>query len=311
LLRLSAVYYGIGHMNETGKSGAEQGSQVVFVVQQGPALVNDDLNLAILLRAIRCHRWWVIGLTILGTLVSTAYALYAQPVYRAESVLYARESRSAGGLSQQLSQLGGFADMAGISVGGGTKQEPLGVLRSKSFASRFITQHKLAPVIAPEWPTDDVRRATEIFSRTVLSVFEDRRTGLVTVGVKWHDAKVAADWANAIVRQLNDEMRARALMESESNIHYLRDQLRDTTTVSLQESISRLLETEMQKNMLARGTTEYSFRVIDAAEPPVRRVWPKRALIVVMAFSFSLLTSILVVALAGPLRRLWAGARAV
>ena len=297
-------------MNETGKNEAGQGSQVVYVVQQGPALADDDLNLARLFRAIRCHRWWVIGLTMLGTLASIAYALNAQPVYRAESVLYPRESRVAGGLSQQLSQLGGFADMAGINVGSGNKQEPLGVLRSKSFASRFITQHQLAQVIAPESPTDDVRKATEIFGRTMLSVFEDKRTGLVTVGVKWRDPKVAADWVNAIVRQLNDEMRAREVKESENNIRYLRDQLSNTNTVSLQESISRLLEAEMQKDMLARGTTEYSFRVVDAAEPPVRQVWPKRTLIVVMAFSFSLLISVSVVALAGPLQRLWAGSRA-
>jgi uncharacterized protein involved in exopolysaccharide biosynthesis len=297
-------------MNETGKDGAGQESQVVYVLQQDPALTDDGLNLVGLLRAIRCHRWWVIGLTILGTLASIAYGLNAQPVYRAESVLYARESRAAGGLSQQLSQLGGFADMVGISVGSGSKQEPLGVLRSRSFASRFITQHQLAQVIAPEWPTDDIRKATEIFSRTILSVFEDKRTGLVTVGVKWHDPKIASDWANAIVRQLNDEMRARELKESEANIRYLRDQLGNTNTVSLQESISRLLEIEMRKVMLARGTTEYSFRVVDAAEPPVRQVWPKQTLIVVMAFSFSLLISVSVVALAGPLRRLWVGSRA-
>jgi uncharacterized protein involved in exopolysaccharide biosynthesis len=296
-------------MNEVDSKAAGQGSQVVYVVQQNGSPQDDGLNLVSLLGAIRRYRWWVIGLTLLGTLGAVAYALNAQPVYLAESVLYPRESRTAGGLSSQLSQLGGLADMAGIAAGGVSKQEPLGVLRSKGFASRVITQQQLAQVIAPDASPDDVRKATDFFSRNLFSVFEDKRTGLVTVGIRWHDPTVAAEWANLIVRQLNDEMRARALSESAGNIRYLREQLESTSNVALQESISRQLEAEMQKDMLARGTAEYSFRVVDFAEPPVRRTWPKRLLIVVMAFSFSLLVSVMLAALVGPLRRLWAGSR--
>lgn len=296
-------------MNEVGSSTAGQGSQVVYVVRQDGAPQDDGLNLTALLGAIRRYRWWVIGLILLGTVSGVTYALFAQPIYRAESVVYPRESRPAGGLSSQLAQFGGLADMAGIAVGGSSKQEPLGVLRSKGFARRFIAQHELALLIAPDAPPNDVREATERFSRNVLSVFEDKRTGLVTVGIKWRDAKVAAEWANAIVRQLNDEMRARALKESAANIRYLREQLENTSAVSLQDAIARLLEAEMQKDMLAGGTAEYSFRVVDLAEPPVRRDWPKRLLIVVMAFSCSLLASVILAAIAGPLRRIWAGSR--
>jgi uncharacterized protein involved in exopolysaccharide biosynthesis len=295
-------------MSRTDPVLPEREPQVVYVVQQDAAAQDDGLNLASLIRAVRHHRWWVVVITLLGTLAAVAYAVTAQPVYRAESVLFPRESRT-GGLAAPLAQLGGLADMAGISVGGNSRQEPLGVLRSQGFASRFITQFQLAKVLDPEAPTDDPRKATEIFSRQVMSVFEDKRTGLVTVGIRWHDPEVAADWANAVVRQLNDEMRARALKESTANIGYLRDQLESTGTVSLQDSISRLLEAEMQKDMLARGTAEYSFRIVDVAEPPARRAWPKRTLIVVMAFSLSLLASVLLAALAGPLRRLWAGSR--
>jgi uncharacterized protein involved in exopolysaccharide biosynthesis len=296
-------------MNKTRDSDVASGSQVVYVVRQDSPEVDDGLNLAAVLGAVRSHRWWAAGLTALGTLIAVAYALSVQPLYRAESILYPRELRAAGGLSAQLSQLGGLADLAGIGGGGGSKQEPLGVLRSKGFASRFIAEQQLAQLIVPEAQDNDPRKATEIFARSVLSVFEDKRTGLVTVGVKWRDPEIAADWANAIVGQLNEEMRARALQESEENIRYLRGQLENTHTVALQESISRLLEAEMQKNMLARGTSEYSFRVLDAAEPPVRPVWPKRSLIVAMGFSFSVFASVILLAIAGPLRRLWVRSR--
>lgn len=247
------------------------------------------------------------GLTLLGTLAGTVYALKATPIYRAETLLYPRESRGAGVLSAQLAQLSGFADLTGVGVGGGNRQEPMGLLRSKGFVTRFIVNNDLATSISPGASADNVHDAAEVFHRTVLSIFEDKRTGLITVGVKWRDPTVAAEWANAIVRQLNEEMRQRALKESEDNIRYLREQFEATTAVPLQESISRLLEAEMQKQMLARGAMDYSFRVLDAAEPPARPDWPKRPLIVAMSFSLSLFVSVFAVALAAPLRRVWVG----
>jgi uncharacterized protein involved in exopolysaccharide biosynthesis len=290
-------------MNDTGASPTPP---VVYVVQGAGPPDDEGLSLAGLVRAVGRHRGRVLGATLAGTLLAAAYAFLAEPVYLAEAVLFPREARVAGGLSAQLAQLGGLADMAGIATGGAGKQEPLGVLRSRGFAARFIARRGLAASLAPDHPADDVRKAAEVFGRTVLSVFEDKRSGLVTVGIRWRDPAQAADWANDIVRQLNEEMRARALQESEGNIRYLREQLDNTRTVSLQESISRLLEAEMQKDMLARGTPEYAFRVVDPAEVPVRRAAPKRLLVVTMGFSLSLVAAVLVAGLAGPVRRLWA-----
>jgi uncharacterized protein involved in exopolysaccharide biosynthesis len=283
---------------------------VVYVVQPPGLPADEGLSLAGLVGAVRRHRGRVLATTVAGTLLAAAYAFLAEPVYLAEAVLYPREARPMGGLSGQLAQLGGLADMAGITAGSTGKQEPLGVLRSRGFAARFIARRGLAESLAPDHPPDDARKAAEVFGRSVLSVFEDKRSGLVTVGIRWRDPAAAADWANDIVRQLNEEMRARALQESAGNIRYLREQLESTRTVSLQESISRLLEAEMQKDMLARGTAEYAFRVVDPAEVPVRRAAPRRLQVVAMGLGLSFVTAVLVAGLAGPVRRLWAAAPA-
>ena len=63
-------------------------------------------------------------------------------------------------------------------------------------------------------------------------------------------------------------MRQRALAEAEANVKYLRREFESTSIVALQQSISGLLENEMQKLMLARGNSEYAFRIIDRAEVP-------------------------------------------
>jgi len=297
--------------------------KVVYVLQQSESAQNDDeADLGQLIRVIWRRRWWIAGLTATITAAGVAYALLVVPIYRAEAVLLPRENNAGFGLSAQLSQFAGLAELAGVSVGSAGKQEPLGVLRSKGFARRFIAENKLVDTLAAEshsratgddsavGKSPDIRRVVDDFTRSVMSVTEDKKSGLVTVAVEWKDPDTAALWANGMVRQLNDEMRMRALHEAESNIHYLSGQLEKTGLVAMQQSISRVLESEMQKVMLARGTSEYAFRIIDAAEPPARRERPKRGLIVALTFALGLGLSAFLAVIADPLKRIVTAARA-
>jgi uncharacterized protein involved in exopolysaccharide biosynthesis len=143
---------------------------------------------------------------------------------------------------------------------------------------------------AREWP--DFRDGVRYFHKHILKVHEDRNTGLVTVAVEWTDPVLAAEWAGSIVRRLNDRMRERALREAETNVAYLQAELAKTSVVTLQQSIGRLLETELQKLMLARGNEEFAFKVVDPAEVPKSPSRPRRALIAVLG---TILGSILAV----------------
>jgi uncharacterized protein involved in exopolysaccharide biosynthesis len=81
-------------------------------------------------------------------------------------------------------------------------------------------------------------------------------------------------------------MRVSALKEATRNIEYLEKSLASTTLVSMQQSIGRLLEAELQKSMLARGNEDFAFKVVDRAEAPKRRSRPNRLLLVELAFVF-------------------------
>ena len=293
--------------------------KVVYVLQQPePAAGQDEIDVEQLAGVIWRRKWWIAGWTGLLTALAVVYALVATEWYRAEAVLMPRDSRSGTGLAGQLAQFGGLADLAGLSLGQNSKQEPLGVLKSKGFARRFIEQNDLvetlsddapALVLRSDRPVQDVGEVVDQFVRSVLKVSEDRRSGLVTVAIEWKDASTAADWANKITQQVNNEMRLRTLDEGTRNISYLQSQLALTEAVSLQQAIARLLEAEMQKVMLAQGTDEYAFRIIDSAEPPVKRARPKRTLTVLFAFAAALFLSTLGAILIDPLRRLVRSAR--
>jgi uncharacterized protein involved in exopolysaccharide biosynthesis len=239
-------------------------------------------------------KWVIAAVTALGASVALAYTFFATEWWRSEAVLAPVEDRSMPAIAGQL---GGLAALAGVNLGGsGTSVDALAILRSREFASDFIEDKGLVPVLfADEWDADrgawrsteprkqrDVRDAVKKFHKDVLRVSQDRQTKIVTLTVEWTDADVAAQWARELVDRVNARMRERALQRAEGNLAYLQAELAKTNVVTLQQSIGRIMESEMQSLMLARGNTEFAFRVLDAPSVPKFQVRPKRLFVVVL-----------------------------
>lgn len=243
-------------------------------------------------------RWLILACVLGFALLALAYGLVATEWYTAEVVLTpagAKGSQQA--LSSQLEGLGLLAGLAGgMGLGGARTAEPIGVLKSRDFARQFIDEHGLLHVLLAEkwnaregrWKESnprrqpDIRDAIKYFDDNVLKVNEDKKTGLITVSVLWKDPDLAASWANMVVDRLNDQMRSRALAESEANVAYLQKVLAETNVVEVRLAISKLLETELQKTMVARGDKQYAFRIVDRADVPKWRSWPKRRVILAL-----------------------------
>ena len=268
-------------------------------------------------------RFFIISVTAVFALSAVAYALLAQQWFKAETVLVPAKRNQA--LPGQLGGLAGLANLAGVNIGDKTDTtESLAVLQSNDFVREFIKERKLLPVLyADEWdgahnrwksddPEDwpDIRDAVKFFRKAILQVVEDRKTGLVTVSVEWKDRETAAEWANTLVARLNERMRERVQAESETNAKFLREELANTTIATLQVSLSRLLENELQTLMLARGNPEFAFRVVDRASPPKLRDRPKRTLLVAVATLGGGILAVIVALLVSAIRRSAPGKRA-
>jgi uncharacterized protein involved in exopolysaccharide biosynthesis len=273
-----------------------------------------------LVGAVWSGRWMILAFIVAFGLLSVAYALLATEWYQAEVVLTPTGSKDRQGLAGALGNLSGglgaLAGIAGISLGASSTAEPLGVLRSHQFARDFIEDQGLLHVLlANKWDAKagrwkesnpkkqpDIRDAVRYFDKRVLSVREDKKTGLVTVDVEWKNANLAANWANTIVDRLNETMRSRALEEGQANVDYLRNELAQTNSVAIQQAISKLLESEMQKVMVARGSKQFAFRVVDPAEVPKWRSSPKRTVAVALGLLAGGLTGIAAVLVRRALR---------
>jgi uncharacterized protein involved in exopolysaccharide biosynthesis len=225
------------------------------------------------------------------------YTLLATPWYRAQVALLSVENNSAKGLLSDLGPFSAAGALAGINLSGGAgNAEALAVLKAHDFARNFIEEQKLLTILladkwdaaAGKWKTSgpntpDIRDAVEYFEKVVRRVGEDRKTGLVILTVDWKDPAAAAAWANAMAQQINAQMRERAIADAGTKIAYLRAELEATTQVSLQQSISRLLESQMQNMAIARSNEEYAFRVVDRARVPKKPFMPQRVLLILGA----------------------------
>jgi uncharacterized protein involved in exopolysaccharide biosynthesis len=271
--------------------------RVIWVVARDVlSLAHQDADSTAFIESVWKGRWLVLAFVVGFTLLATAYALLAREWYTAEAVLMPAGTKStqAGGLTAQLENIGVLAGLAAGALGSPRTAEPIGVLKSRDFARQFIEEQGLLHVLlADKWDASrgrwkesdprrqpDMRDAIEYFDKHVLLVNEDKKTGLITVGTQWKDPSVAAFWTNTIVDRLNDQMRTRVLTEGEANVAYLEKELAETNVVEMKLALSRILETELQKVMVARGDKQYAFRVVDHADVPKWRSWPKRKVIV-------------------------------
>jgi len=250
--------------------------------------------------------------TIFFGLISLAIALLLPAKYESSVVLVpATDDPTArgGGAGALLSQVGGLGLLGGLGLGaGGKKTESLATLRSVELVQRFIEENQLLPILyaddwdaqAGQWRDSDPRRqptlwkAQRKFKKKILSVDEDKKSGLVTLTVTWRDPAQAAEWAAGLVDLANRKLRETSLARSERNLAYLNEQLTKATLPELQKAIASLIEGELKQSMIARGNDEFGFRVVDHAVVSELKSSPKRGVITIIGAMVGLFGSLLV-----------------
>lgn len=255
----------------------------------------EEISLHDLLDSLWQRRLLIACVTVVFALLATAAAWLTPKTYKA-AVVVSPVSNTAGGsqlggLSSLVSQFGGLASLAGISVGADSKKtESVAVLQSEALTAAYIRTNDLLPLLyakkwdaqAHKWREDSPEevptlwQANQFFKKKIRKVATDAKTGLVTLTITWKDPLIAAKWANDLVKVTNDYLRNEAIAESERNIAYLTDQATKTNIVEARQAIYSVLQTELNKMMLARGSEQFAFKIIDPAVAPERPAAPQK-----------------------------------
>ncbi|EOX4427602.1 Wzz/FepE/Etk N-terminal domain-containing protein [Vibrio alginolyticus] len=278
---------------------------------------DDEIDLRELFKALWKGKWIIIITTFVFAISSVLYALSLPNIYKADALLAPAESSNGGGLSKMAGQLGGLAALAGVNLGAGESSQTdlaVQVMKSRQFVEVFINKHDLlVPLMAAkdwdlannklildgevynpnsgEWlretkglrgaiPT--AQEAFEVFSKEVLSINQDKESGLYTISVKHYSPYIAQQWVNWLIEDINKVMRERTIAETSQNLAYLDAQLQKTAVADMQSTFYKLIEEQTKSLMLAEVQEEFIFKIVDPAVVPEQKDGPKRAMICVL-----------------------------
>jgi uncharacterized protein involved in exopolysaccharide biosynthesis len=271
---------------------------------------NEEIRLREVVDILWRGKWFIAAATIAFGLAAAVYAWVTPKTYEASTVLSPVTNTpgegSLSGLGSLASQFGGLASLAGISLGTDSRRaESIAFLQSDALTRKYIEENDLLPVLydgawdarEKRWKVDSPAKvptlwqATRFFKRGIRTVTTDNKTGLVTLTVAWHDPRAAAKWANDLVTMTNGYLRDQAIAQADRDIAYLNGEAEKTNVVEARQAIFTVLQNELNKSMLARGSQEYAFKVIDPATAPERQASPRPRLWTAVGLFIGLLVS--------------------
>jgi uncharacterized protein involved in exopolysaccharide biosynthesis len=262
-----------------------------------------EITLRDLFRILKVRGLLIATVSFLFALGAGIAAFVSPKWYEASIVLSPVATSASSALGSSSSALGGLAALAGISVAGDSKKsESIAMLQSEALTERYIEKNGLLQVIyRDEWDSakqawdnpnkhPTLWKANLYFKKKLRTVSTDLKTGIITLTIKWKDPVLAADWANGLVIMTNEYLRNKAIDESERNIAYLTAEAAKTNIVEARQAIYTILQGEINKAMLARGSSEYAFKIIDPARIAEKQSSPLKSLwIIIGLFSGALL----------------------
>ncbi|MEQ6888258.1 polysaccharide biosynthesis tyrosine autokinase [Halomonas sp. CS7] len=104
------------------------------------APADDEIDLGRLFGLLLDHKWLIIGITALFSVIGVAYALQATPIYRADALVQVEDNA---GMSNPLE------DVRAMLGEQPSTDAQLGILRSRMVLGRAVDQERLDVVLAP------------------------------------------------------------------------------------------------------------------------------------------------------------------
>ena len=290
---------------------------------------DDEIDLRELFGVLWSGKIKIIVITAVFAVGSVFYALLVPNQYKATALLAPAQS-DGGGLSSALGQLGGLASLAGVSIGGGESSESQiaqEIMKSWSFVETFIADNNLEVEVyaAEAWSKgsgelqidDDVYDTTqqswligdddtgelrpptswEMFERfqEMLSVSEDKKSGLVSVSIEYYSPQMAKEWLDRYVSAINEHMQSRQVAKVSNNIDYLKAQIDKTSIAEMREVFYTIIEEQTKNKMVAEASPDYAFVAVSPSMVPEQKSQPKRALICILGTLLGGMLSVLLV----------------
>lgn len=277
---------------------------------------DDEIDLFELWGTLVEQKALILKITLACVILAAAAAFLMTPKYEARVIASFTEQEKSGS-SMLAGQFGGLAEMAGVNLGGGGgKDANLAYLDSRGFVEAYIAENNLLPILfesnwneaSKTWKETPWKfwkenkppslwQGYKLFSEKILSISMDKKTGIVTLTILWKDREQAVEWANGLMKKANETLRQRTIEETQRSLDYLEKELQKTSVVDVQNTIYRVMESQVKTMMMANTQEQFAFKIIDPAivVDEDAFVKPKRPLIIALGAFGGLFIGVIII----------------
>lgn len=281
----------------------------------------EEISLLELLLAVWRGRILILVTVAVFSILSVIYAISIPNEFKSTVVLAPRESGGASSLGGLMSQYGGLASMAGISLassGSSRVDQAVLYVESRTFLEAFIDKYKLEPELlaAIDWDfeSDSLIYDDQIYSvdnkswvsgipnmsrwnafnrlRSILGVSRDAKTGMLYLSIEFYSPSLAQQWVTLIKDEINAHYQEVDKYNSRQNILYLQEKIVETNITEVKTALYTMIENELKSQMLADVSKEYLLQTVVPAQVPLVKSFPSRSAICIF---FALLGFVLAV----------------
>lgn len=301
----------------------------------------DEIDLLEMARTIWRGRKLILCIVIICTLATIILSLTMTNIYTAKAVIKpVMPDRATSRFSSLASQYGGLAGMVGIAMPNPSSSvEIANLLKSNVLKKEMIERYQLLPILFPKrWDPDNktwkkpgvslnplallakLRPADPKAPQkepgkpdtwdgiralnNIVKISHNIKEDVITIAADFDDAETAAQIVDYYIVTLNEHMSSEARRIATINKEYLEKQLLETNDALVQQKIYSLIAEKIETMMMAEVNEGFAFKVLDPPMTPDRKSKPKRAQMVVLAFTVSLFIGVFVVLFREYLRKI-------
>ena len=254
------------------------------------------------------------------TFLAFIYSIFLEDKYTSSSTLYVVEDQDGGGIGSLISQYSGLAASAGVSLPSGSTSKTdifLVTINSKEFFNHLLTfdgvkenlfagisydkssnqtifDGEAYDVESGKWLNGEPNPLIAYYKFKedgIMSVNLDQNNNMVTLSVTHVSPQFAFYFCNLVIREINNVIRQRNLLESESSLSFLNDQYASSQQKNIKNSINQLIEAQLKIQMLANVRENYMVRPLDKPFFPIGKSGPFRLTITFLGFLLGLFLS--------------------
>lgn len=271
----------------------------------------DEITLRELISVLWGGRILIFCVTTVVAIASIIISLSITNVYTSESVLVNRDKQDS-----PMSNFSGLASLAGVdlSAQGASLNKVMGIIESREFVKHLITFDNVLPSLMAAQSynanTREIIFDDEIYNHEtkswvrdapanrgvvpsyieahkeyseMISMTKDRLTGHVSLKVEHVSPIFAKEFLSLVINEANNVQRNIDVDSSTKALLYLRDQLSRTPQVEIRDSISKLIENQLETQMMASIHDDYVLMTLEPPFIPERKSGPIRSLIVILS----------------------------